>query len=57
MPVEPSILPLSLSLGRHLDCWLSTLYRTVNGLRAGYVSGKELTDTMAKKKETEVCLQ
>ena len=27
--------------------------RTVNGLRAGYVSGKELTDTMVKKKEAE----
>ena len=25
----------------------------MNGLRAGYVSGKELTDTMDKKKEAE----
>ena len=27
--------------------------RTVNGLRAGYVSGKELTQTMENKKEAE----
>ena len=25
----------------------------MNGLRAGYVSGKELTDTMTRKKQAE----